>query len=86
MMKSEFDNLLGRTSPADDYKIIEFVYTYHPCNFDKKAVAKLYNEFGLVIFKDLYDRANAARDLEEKINVSRKLTEDYLKELKELSN
>lgn len=67
MMKSEFDNLLGRTSAESDYKIIEFVYTYHPLNFSKEAVANLYKEFGLLIFKDMYDRAEEAQELEEEM-------------------
>lgn len=73
-MKSEFDNLLGRESAQDHYKIIEFIYTYHPCNFSKEAVANLYKEFGLVIFKDMYDRAEEAQRLEEELQ---KLRSEY---------
>ena len=67
MMKSEFDNLLGRTSTQKDYDVIEFVYNYHPCNFTKEAVANLYKEFGLIIFEDMIGRATEARDLEEEL-------------------
>lgn len=82
MMKSEFDTLLGKNSKAEDYKIVEFVYTYHPLNFSKEAVANLYKEFGVLIFKDMYDRAEEAQRLEREIGKVkgklRELEEEYM--------
>lgn len=81
MMKSEFDSLLGKTSKEKDYKIVEFVYNYHPLNFSKEGVANLYKDFGILLFKDLYERAEEARRLEEEMSKTkgklRELEEEY---------
>lgn len=79
MLKEEFDALAGVESTIQDYELIEFVYNYHPLNFSKETVASFYNEFGMVIFKDLKARANDAKELEDVIR--RKQTE--LQELRE---
>ena len=73
MLKEEFDALAGVESTIQDYELIEFVYNYHPLNFSKETVAKFYNEFGMVIFKDLKPRADDAKELEDVIR--RKQTE-----------
>ena len=67
MLKEEFDKLAGVESTIQDYTLIEFVYTYHPLNFSKETVARFYNEFGMVIFKDLKARADEAMKLEDEI-------------------
>ncbi|MBO7733497.1 MAG: hypothetical protein J6S67_13115 [Methanobrevibacter sp.] len=67
MMKSEFDALMGCETPADDYKKIEFVYNWHPCNLSKEAAASLYKEFGIGIFEDMFSAADDAKHLEEEI-------------------
>ena len=67
MLKEEFDNLAGVESTIQDFELIEFVYNYHPLNFSKETVASFYNEFGMVIFKDLQPRAATARSIEEDI-------------------
>ena len=79
MLKEEFDALAGVESTIQDYELIEFVYNYHPLNFSKETVASFYNEFGMVIFKDLKARADDAKELEDVIR--RKQTE--LQELRE---
>jgi len=67
MLRSEFDTLSKSSKrPTDkEYELIEFVYNWHPLNFDKEAVAKLYDDFGMVIFYDMEKRSKLAmeRDL-----------------------
>lgn len=69
MLKEEFDTLAGVESTIQDYELIEFVYNYHPLNFSKETVASFYNEFGMVIFKDLRARADDAKELEDIIRI-----------------
>lgn len=72
MLRSEFDSLLEAAKitrrPTDkEYELIEFVYNWHPCNFDKEAVASLYADFGMAIFYDMEDRSKAAMEREQSI-------------------
>lgn len=82
MMKSEFDILMGCDTPAGDYKIIEFVYNWHPANLSKEATASFYKEFGIGIFMDMYASADEAKKIEEKIRIA----EAHLRELREELN
>lgn len=84
MMKSEFDILVGKDTAPEEYKLIEFVYTWHPSNLSKEATASLYREFGLTIFKDMEQRAIQAQVLEEKIHKAEIYLRDLRKELREL--
>lgn len=56
--------------PAE-YKLVEFVYTYHPLNFSKEAVASLYNEFGMLMFLDLLPRAKKAAKIEIEVKIAK---------------
>ena len=80
MMKYEFEEKLHeiepiqRTVSGDDYKLIEYVYTYHPSISDtegKRQVALLYHEFGIQIFKDMEAAATANQVLESTIRKTR---------------
>lgn len=64
MLREEFDHLCERKISDEDYKIVEFVYNYHPCNFDKEAIAKLVEEFGMAIIYDMIPRSEAAMEHE----------------------
>ena len=77
MLRSEFDTLSKNSRRPDDneYKLIEFVYNWHPCNFSKENVAAFYDAFGMTIFYDMEARSKAAmerdlkiRDIENEIN------------------
>lgn len=77
MLRSEFDTLSKNTRRPDDeeYKLIEFVYNWHPCNFSKENVAAFYDAYGMTLFYDMEARAKAAmerdlriRDIENEIN------------------
>ena len=77
MLRSEFDTLSKSSKRPDDeeYKLIEFVYNWHPCNFSKENVAAFYDAYGMTLFYDMEARAKAAmerdlkiRDIENEIN------------------
>lgn len=77
MLRSEFDTLSKSSKRPDDeeYKLIEFVYNWHPCNFSKENVAAFYDAYGMTLFYDMEARSKAAmerdlkiRDVENEIN------------------
>ena len=77
MLRSEFDSLSKSSKRPDDeeYKLIEFVYNWHPCNFSKENVAAFYDAYGMTLFYDMEERSKAAmerdlkiRDIENEIN------------------
>lgn len=86
MLRSEFDTLSKNTRKPDDneYKLIEFVYNWHPCNFSKENVAAFYDAYGMTLFYDMEARSKAAmerdlkiRDIENEINRLKNLKLDY---------
>ena len=74
MMMDEFKKFQGenaRPITSQEYKLVEYVYTYHPCNFSKEATANLYNEFGIIIFYDMFYTAKKADKAERKLQEAR---------------
>ena len=71
MMWEEFDRNCNLKISDEDYKKVEFVYNYYPCNFSKEAIAKLVEEFGMVIIYDMLPRAQAAMEQEIQIRTLR---------------
>lgn len=69
----------------EEYKLVEFVYTYHPLNLSKQAVASLYNEFGMLIFLDLLPRAKKSAKLETDLKIANQHYQDKLKAYRRLS-
>ena len=69
MLRSEFDILSKSSKRPDDeeYKLIEFVYNWHPCNFSKENVAAFYDAYGMTLFYDMEARAKAAMERDLKI-------------------
>ena len=76
MLRSEFDLLSKnvRRPTDEEYKLIEFVYNWHPCNFSKENVAAFYDAYGMTLFYDMEERSKAAmerdlriRDIEQQI-------------------
>ena len=56
MMKHEFEQIAGIKVTNEDYKEIEFVYTWHPAIPDvngKQVIANIYNAGGMMIIKDM---------------------------------
>ena len=86
MMKSEFEHFYGKNVTSEDYELIEFVYNYHPCNFSKEAVAGLYKDFGIIIFKDMMERAQKAKEYEltiRQIEQDLRILKEKMEKLKE---
>lgn len=93
MMKHEFEAKLNELEPIqrtvsdDDYKLIEYVYTFHPCISEtdgKRQVAFLYHEFGIRIFRDMLKTANKNKELIVEIGRARHKLQDLLDEADEL--
>ena len=71
----------------DDFKVIEFVYTYHPAISEvqgKEQIALLYMTFGMTVINDMKPRALKARELESKIAKARADYDNAMKEYNEL--
>ena len=84
MLRSEFDLLSKnvRRPTDDEYKLIEFVYNWHPCNFSKENVAAFYDAYGMTLFYDMEKRARAAMERDVKIRE----IEQQIKELMDLKS
>lgn len=76
MTKQEFENRLedGKTVTREQYKVIEYVYMYHPA-IDavrgKDQIASLYNMFGMAVINDMYPRAARAEKVEKALIAAR---------------
>ncbi|MBQ6503200.1 MAG: hypothetical protein IJI57_04735 [Flexilinea sp.] len=74
MMKSEFEKLLGFEVANSDYKLIDYVYTWHPCISDtegKKQITDLYRIGGMSIIKSMVEVAKKVQIIESKMNILR---------------
>ena len=89
MMREEFDRKLeeirgtGSRISDEDYKLIECIYTFHPCISEtdgKRQVALLYHEFGMQIFKDMLTTATRNQMLEAEILKTRQKLQRLLDE------
>ena len=69
MLRSEFDSLSksNKRPDEDEYKLIEFVYNWHPCNFSIENVAAFYDAYGMTLFYDMEKRSRAAMERDLKI-------------------
>ena len=66
MNKQEFENRIGGFISVEQYRDIEFVYTWHPSVPDvngKDVIAQLYKFGGMRLIKDMIPTANAWRKL-----------------------
>ena len=83
MQKHEFEERIEGTVSDEDYKLIEFVYQFHPVIRNvsgKDEVAELYKSFGMALFRDMEPRAKKAKEVEEK-TTSCRLERETLTEL-----
>lgn len=93
MTKAEFTELISdsATVPSDkEYRIIAFVYTWHPSISEntregKKQIAGLYSEFGMRIIADMFSTAKEAKIIEDKIAAAKDSITAYEQELEALS-
>ena len=89
MMYDEFKNLAegqGKNITLEDYDLVEFVYTYHPLNLDKQTCAKLYDEFGKMLFLDMLPRAKKAAKMEVDLRIVKQKWSDINEEYNQLSD
>mgnify|MGYP003497928946 FL=1 len=89
MTREEFDRELEaygipKYPTAEDYNLIEKVYTYHPAISEvrgKAQVAALYAELGICVFHDMEPTADRAMRLESDIRAAKhelsKLLDEY---------
>lgn len=87
MMKNEFEDLIHGSVTDEEYELIETVYMWHPAirnTSGKEEVAELYKSFGIVIFYDMYPRAQKAKEIEEHIRLIDKTRAELVDELKRL--
>lgn len=64
MQKHEFEERIESTVSDENYKLIEFVYQFHPVIRNvsgKDEVAELYKSFGMALFRDMEPRAKKAK-------------------------
>lgn len=74
MRKHELEERIEGTVSDEDYKLIEFVYQFHPLIRNvsgKDEVAELYKSFGMALFRDMEPRAKKAKEVEEKMTSCR---------------
>ncbi len=70
MTKGEFEALTKARLNDEDYAIVEKVYAFYPGIPDvegKKVVAQLFHQFGMIIFLDMYERAQKIAEIESAI-------------------
>ena len=86
MTKQEFEvRLTGeKTVTNEQYKVIEYVYMYHPA-IDavrgKDQIAILYDMFGMTVIKDMYPRAVEAEKVEKALGAARSKVIDLTRRL-----
>lgn len=84
MMYNEFCELLDEHTvkpTLEDYKIIETVYMYHPVIGDKKCIAELYDDFGMILMKDMYPRADSIRSMQIALDT---IKSEYINKMDEI--
>ena len=76
MTKEEFEGLVGKTIPSDEWRAVENVYTNS--TFSKDTVAAMYIEAGVSVFLALQDFAGYKKSLEADLR--------YFKQMIDLTN
>lgn len=74
MQKAEFEERIEGQVSDEDYKLIEFIYQWHPVIRNvsgKDEVAELYKSFGMALFRDMEPRAKKAKEVEEQMTSCR---------------
>ena len=71
MQKHEFEERIESTVSDEDYKLIEFVYQFHPVIRNVSGKDELYKSFGMALFRDMEPRAKKAKEVEEKMTSCR---------------
>lgn len=70
MMKEEFENRIGREIPSNEYREIEYVYTWHPAissTEGKDQIAAIFNAGGMVVIRSMKEAAEMAEVLDNEL-------------------
>ena len=87
MRKEEFEKRAGQPVSDADYRIIDKVYQYHPAvseSSGKDEVAELYKSFGMVIFYDMFPRAEKNCSLKKRLRRTQEEVKQIMEEMAEL--
>lgn len=69
MMKEEFEKATGQRISQEDYEVVETVYMYYPGFEKKEQVYALWQGQGMVVFTDLYPRAQAIQEIDLQVSL-----------------
>lgn len=92
MLKEEFEKMIGEEVSPDDYKIIEYVYQFHPAisNTDgKKEIAALYqlpNQMGMGIIRSMVPVAKIQESLESELRSAQMKVNDIKRRMQQVKN
>lgn len=92
MLKEEFEEMIGEEVSPDDYKIIEYVYEFHPAisNTDgKKEIAALYqlpNQMGMGIIRSMVPIAKIQESLESELRSAQQKVNDIKRRMQDVKN
>ena len=70
MLKYEFEKILGKNVGDEEYKLIEYIYMYHPLIPEvdgKKKIVEYYKLGGMTLMYDMKPTADKAKEHEIKI-------------------
>ena len=89
MMQSEFEELIGGHIGSEDYRVVEFVYMYHPAIHEvkgKQQIADIYKIGGMAVIKGMVEIAKVGKTNEEKIIRLQKEVEELKKQREALKS
>lgn len=90
MMKEEFEKLVGTEVADSDYKIIEYVYQFHPAITDmngKKEIAAIYQlSNGMDIIRSMVPTAEIQAELEKEMRIAQQTVADIRKRMERVKN
>ena len=87
MTREEFETLTEQSISPEDYKIVEFVYMYHPnvSNITgKKYIAEIYKVGGIELIKDMRHNASINFDYEKKVERIQRQIRELNQEIEQL--
>lgn len=74
MMKYEFEAIANAKVSTEDYRLIEYVYQWHPLipnNGGKEKIAEIWKVGGMELIRDMIPTAKKAEESENKITALR---------------
>lgn len=88
MTREEFNELtITRNATAQEYSIVEYVYSWHPSISDrdgKKQMAWLFDNLGMRVICDMCNTAEKAQRIDEHIRDHERQLADYREQLEKL--